>query len=227
MSEFSFRYVLFKFGLQYISLANCTNQVLFQYSYDNGIQWYTKKVLDGTNNVVEKFDDLLINMNIYLRWIEENGNRLVYCSILVNDVFFSHLKKKDYSCLMWNLRSISIRTTNDDNLWYENNLNIKQKNPITYEAQTWEFSLIESSSIIQFDLQMFPVNNKNDTDWYLSLEISSDIIYGWSSWVPLIPRCNQTNVYCEDNVVFTGSLFLAQSYLKQRSVMIPIPDHYV
>ncbi|CAF4678933.1 unnamed protein product [Rotaria sp. Silwood1] len=199
------KYVLFKFGLQYVSLTNCSNQILFQYSYDNGIQWYTKKILDETNNIFERFDDLLINMNIYLRWIEEN----------------------DQSCLMWNLRSISIRTKNDENLWFENNLHIEQKNEINYDAQTWEFPLIQSSSIIQFDLQMFPLKKTNNTNWYLILEISSNIIHGWSHWISLIPSCNQTNLYCEDKIASTGSLFLAQLYQQQRNVTIPIPDSYV
>lgn len=57
-----------------MTLTNCSNQILFQHSYDNGIQWYTKKILDQTNNIFESFDDLSINQNIYLRWIEEEGN---------------------------------------------------------------------------------------------------------------------------------------------------------
>ncbi|CAF2836302.1 unnamed protein product [Rotaria sp. Silwood2] len=198
-------YVLFKFGLQYVSLTNCTNQILFQYSYDNGIQWYTKKILDETNNIFERFDDLSINMNIYLRWIEDN----------------------DYSCLMWNLRSINIRTKNDENLWFENNLHIEQNDETNYEAQTWEFPLIQSSSIIQFDLQMFPLKKTNNTNWYLILEISSNILYGWSNWIPLIPSCNQTSLYCEDKIALTGSLFLAQLYQQRRNVTIPISDNYV
>ncbi|CAF5133607.1 unnamed protein product, partial [Rotaria magnacalcarata] len=163
------KYVIFKFGLQYISLTNCSNQILFQYSYDNGIQWHTKKILDETNNIYERFDDLLINMNIYLRWIEEN----------------------EFSCLMWNLRSISIRTKNDGNLWFENNQDVKEINGSNYELQTWEFPLTQSSSIIQFDLQMFPLKNLNDTNWSLLLEISSNAMYGWSNWISLIPSCNQ------------------------------------
>lgn len=67
--------MIFKFGLQYVSLTNCSNQILFQYSYDNGIQWHTKIVLDETTNVFERFDDIPLNTNIHLRWIEENGNR--------------------------------------------------------------------------------------------------------------------------------------------------------
>ena len=69
-----FRYVAFKIGLQYVSLIPCSNQILFQYSYDNGIQWFTKRVLDETNNIFEKFDDLSIRKNLHLRWIEDNGN---------------------------------------------------------------------------------------------------------------------------------------------------------
>jgi len=61
-----------------MSLTNCSNQILFQYSYDNGIQWYTKKILDETNNIFEKFDDISINRNIYLRWIEENGKKFLF-----------------------------------------------------------------------------------------------------------------------------------------------------
>lgn len=128
---------------------------------------------------------------------------------------------------MWNLRSISIRTKNDENLWFENNLHIEQKSKINYEVQTWEFSLIQSSSILQFDLQMYPLKKTNDTNWELLLEISSDIINGWSNWIPLILPCNQTNLYCEDKISSMGSLFLAQLYQKQRNVTIPIPDNYV
>lgn len=128
---------------------------------------------------------------------------------------------------MWNLRSISIRTENDQNLWFENNLNAKESKDISYEAQTWEFSLVQSSSIIQFDLQMFPLTKTNDTNWYLLLEISSNVIYGWSNWVPLIPSCNQTDLYCEDKISLMGSSFLAQLYQQQRNVIIPIPDNYV
>ncbi|CAF1574185.1 unnamed protein product [Rotaria magnacalcarata] len=199
------KYVIFKFGLQYISLTNCSNQILFQYSYDNGIQWHTKKILDETNNIYERFDDLLINMNIYLRWIEEN----------------------EFSCLMWNLRSISIRTKNDGNLWFENNQDVKEINGSNYELQTWEFPLTQSSSIIQFDLQMFPLKNLNDTNWSLLLEISSNAMYGWSNWISLIPSCNQKILYCEDKIALTGSAFLAQLYQQQRNVTIPIPDNYV
>ncbi|CAF0744576.1 unnamed protein product [Adineta steineri] len=188
-----------------INSTNCSNQVLFQYSYDNGIQWHTKMILDATNNIFEKFDNLTINKNIYLRWIEEN----------------------DQSCLMWNLRSVSIRTIDDKNIWCENNLNIEQKNKIDYEAQTWEFPLIQSSSILQFSLQMFPIKSTNDTNWHLLLEISSDVIHGWSNWIPLIPSCNQTTIYCEDKIGSTGSLFLAHLYKKQRNITIPIPDNYV
>jgi hypothetical protein len=120
---------------------------------------------------------------------------------------------------MWNLRSISIRTKNDTNLWFDNKTNS--------EFQTWEFLLKQSSSIIQFNLQMFPLKKTNNTNWELVLEISSDVINGWSNWMPLIPSCNQTNFYCEDRILSTGSLFLAQLYAKQRNVMIPIPDNYV
>ena len=128
---------------------------------------------------------------------------------------------------MWNLRSISIRTKNDENYWFENNLHIEQKNKINYEVQTWEYPLIQSSSILQFDLQMFPVKKTNDIHWELALEISSDMLNGWSNWIPLIVSCNQTSLYCEDNIASTGSLFLAQLYQKQRNVIILIPDSYV
>jgi len=128
---------------------------------------------------------------------------------------------------MWNLRSITIRTKTNDKIWFENNLNIEQKLPIDYEAQTWEFPSIQSSSILQFDLQMFPIKKTNDTNWQLLLEISSNVIHGWSNWVPLIPSCNQTTVYCEDKIASMGSLFLAQLYNQQRNVTIPIPDNYV
>ncbi|CAF4591307.1 unnamed protein product, partial [Rotaria sp. Silwood2] len=131
------------------------------------------------------------------------------------------------SCLMWNLRSINIRTKNDENLWFENNLHIEQNDETNYEAQTWEFPLIQSSSIIQFDLQMFPLKKTNNTNWYLILEISSNILYGGSDWIPLIPSCNQTSLYCEDKIALTGSLFLAQLYQQRRNVTIPISDNYV
>jgi hypothetical protein len=124
---------------------------------------------------------------------------------------------------MWNLRSISIRTKHDENIWFENNLNIEQKSKILYEVQTWEFSSIQSSSMLQFGLQMFPLKKTNDTNWELSLEISSDVMNGWSNWIPLIPSCNQTSLYCEDKI---DSLFLAELYQKQRNVTIPIPNHY-
>lgn len=176
---------------------NCSNEILFQYSYDNGIQWFTRKVLDETNNIFEKFDDISLNENLYLRWIEDNHN----------------------SCLMWNLRSISIRTKYDDNIWFENRTNI--------EYQTWEFSLIHSSSIIQFNLQMFSTKKMNSTNWELILEISADIMNGWSNWLPLIPSCNQSNLYCDERISTTGSVFLSQLYEKQRNVTIPIPDNYV
>jgi len=120
---------------------------------------------------------------------------------------------------MWNLRSISIRTKNDENLWFDNKTN--------FEFQTWEFSLNHSSSIIQFNLQMFPIKKTNNSNWELLLEISSDVINGWSNWIPLILPCNQTNLYCEDRISSTGSLFIAESYEKQRNVTIPIPDNYV
>jgi hypothetical protein len=98
---------------------------------------------------------------------------------------------------------------------------------MNYEVQTWEFPSIQSSSIIQFDLQMFPIKKTNETNWELSLEISSDVINGWSNWIPLIVSCNQTNLYCEDKIASTGSVFLAQLYQKRRNVIIPIPENYV
>jgi hypothetical protein len=61
---------------------NCSNEILFEYSYDNGIQWYTRKILDKTDNIFEKFDDLTINLNIYLRWIEQNGKNEFVCFCL-------------------------------------------------------------------------------------------------------------------------------------------------
>jgi len=127
---------------------------------------------------------------------------------------------------MWNLRSVSIRTKTNENIWFENNLNIEEKTTIDYEIQTWEYPSIQSSSIIQFDLQMFPLKKTNDTNWELLLEISSDVINGWSTWIPLIPSCNQTVFYCEDKISSTGSIFLAELYQKQRNVTIPIPDNY-
>ncbi len=130
--------------------------------------------------------------------------------------FFAY---KDNSCLMWNLRSISIRTKDDKNLWFDNKTNS--------EFQTWEFPLIYSSSIIQFNLQMFPIKKTNNTNWELFLEISSDVMNGWSNWILLIPACNQTNLYCEDRISTTGSVFLGQLYEKQKNVTIPIPENYV
>lgn len=193
------RYVLFKFGLQYLNLVNCSTQVFFQYSYDNGIQWYTRKVLDETDNIFEEFDDLPLNSHLHLRWIEDSAN----------------------SCLMWNLRSIVIRTEDDDdNLWFDNRTHS--------EHQTWEFPLSHSGSIVQFNLQMLPLKKKtNSIDWELALEISADAMNGWSNWAPLIPSCNQSNLYCDERIATTGSSFLAQLYEKQRNVTIPIPDHYV
>jgi hypothetical protein len=120
---------------------------------------------------------------------------------------------------MWNLRSISIRTKDDKNLWFDNKTNS--------EFQTWEFPLIYSSSIIQFNLQMFPIKKTNNTNWELLLEISSDVMNGWSNWILLIPACNQTNLYCEDRISTTGSVFLGQLYEKQKNVTIPIPENYV
>lgn len=120
---------------------------------------------------------------------------------------------------MWNLRSLSIRTKNDENLWFDNQTNV--------EYQTWEFLLNHSSSIIQFNLQMFPTKKTNHTNWELLFEISSDASNAWSNWIPLIPSCNQTNLYCDDKILSTGSLFLAQLYEKQRNVIIPIPDYYL
>ena len=199
-SQLSFylsRYVIFKFGLQYITLTNCSNNILFEYSYDNGIQWFTKRILDQTDNIFENFDDLKINTNIYLRWIEETN----------------------HSCLMWNLRSISIRTKDDQNFWFDNQTNS--------EYQTWEYFLLHPSSIIQFSLQMFPIKKTNNTNWELALEISSDMNNGWSNWLPLIPSCNQTNLYCEDRISSTGSIFLGQLFEKERKLIVPIPDSYV
>lgn len=120
---------------------------------------------------------------------------------------------------MWNLRSISIRTKSDENLWFNNQTN--------FEYETWDIFLNRSSSIIQFNLQMFPIKKTNNTNWQLLLEISSDINNGWSNWFPLIPSCNQTNFYCDDKISLTGSLFLAQLYEKERNVMIPIPESYM
>ena len=133
---------------------------------------------------------------------------------------------KDQSCIMWNLRSVSVRTASDQRFWFENNLHLEQKNTTMYEAQTWEYSSIVIGSSLQFDLQMFPVKKSNDVDWILSLEISSDINDGWSNWTPLIAPCNQTNLYCEDTIGSTGSSFLASSYLKQKNLTLPIPDIY-
>ncbi|CAF0939143.1 unnamed protein product [Adineta ricciae] len=175
------KYVIFKFGALYTNATNCLNEILFQYSYDNGIQWFTKD-----------------------KWIEES----------------------DQPCLVWNLRSISIRTKEDDELWFENNLHVEQKNKIDYVAQTWEFATIQPSSMIQFDLQMFPRKQFNDTDWQLLLEISSDVSHGWFNWMPLILPCNQTTRYCEDQIASTGSIFLAELHLKRRNVTIPVPENY-
>ena len=98
----------FKFGLQFASVPNCANQILFQYSYDNGLQWYTKAVLDVTKNVFETFEDVKFNMNLHLRWIEETGSLVskwfslliasllcvkinrVSCGIFVRSVFEPH-----------------------------------------------------------------------------------------------------------------------------------------
>ena len=119
---------------------------------------------------------------------------------------------------MWNLRSISIRTKNDENLWFENNLHIEQKSKINYEVQTWEFPLIKSSSILQFDLQMYPLKKTNDTNWELLLEISSDIVNGWANWIPLILSCNQTNLYCEDNFC-QWDLYFLHNYIKNKEML--------
>ena len=178
--------------------VNCSNQILFEYSYDNGIQWHTRKVLDETTNIFEKFDDLPQNIHLHLRWIEQEAN----------------------SCLMWNLRSIIVRTQDDDNLWFDNHTHV--------EHQTWEFPLRQSGSMIQFDLQMLPLKRKNQTvNWNLALEVSADAMNGWSNWIPLIPPCNQSNLYCDERIETMGSSFLAQLYEKARNVTIPIPDHYV
>lgn len=177
---------------------NCSNQVLFQYSYDNGIQWHTRKTLDETDNIFERFDDLPKNIHLHLRWIEEEAN----------------------SCLMWNLRSVTVRTKDDDTLWFDN------RTP--GEHQTWEFPLRYSGSMIQFNLQMLPLKKKNNTiHWDLALEISADAMNGWSNWNSLIPSCNQSNLYCDERIGTTGSLFLVQLYGKARNVTIPIPDHFV
>ena len=127
---------------------------------------------------------------------------------------------------MWNLRAISIRTQNDENIWFKNNLHKEQNEKIHYEVETWEFLLNRPSSMIQFDLQMFPLEKTNDTTWKLILEISSNAVYGWSNWIPLIPSCNQTTLYCDNKILLTGSLFLAQLYYNQRNVTLPIPDNY-
>ena len=216
------RYVTFKFGLQYVGVTNCPNQILFQYSFDNGLQWHTKTVLDVTKNAFETFDDLKINMNLHLRWVEESG-AFVFRKFFLR---ISTLLCADQSCLMWNLRSVSVRTKPDQRFWFENNLHLPQTNATIYEAQTWEFSSIAIGSLLQFDLQMFPTKKSNATDWTLALEISSDVNDGWSNWTPLIPPCNQTDLYCEDRIGSTGSSFLASSYLKQRNLTLPIPDIY-
>jgi hypothetical protein len=140
---------------------------------------------------------------------------------------FSRCASLDQSCLTWNLRSISIRTAGNDSLWFENNLSVESKSKITYEAQTWEFPTMQPSSMIQFELQMFPRKKTNDTNWQLSLEISSDVMRGWSNWIPLIPSCNQSSFYCQDKIASTGSIFLAELYQKPRNVTLPIPDTYV
>jgi len=122
----------------------------------------------------------------------------------------------DSSCLMWNLRSISIRTENDSNIWFDNQSKT--------EHETWEYFLAQPSSMIQFQLEMsvyekFP--------WLLELEISSDEINGWSNWAPLIPPCNQTETYCEDQISTTSSRFWSNLFIKKQNVTIPIPDDYV
>ena len=73
---------------------------------------------------------------------------------------------------MWNLRYISIRTEQDENIWFENHFQAEEKNQTIQEVQTWEFSSIQASSMIQFELQMFPVGKSKTTDWELVLEIS-------------------------------------------------------
>lgn len=217
------RYVIFKFGLQYVNQTNCTNQILFQYSYDNGIQWTTRTVLEASKNSFENFDDVKINQNLHLRWIEENGE--LRCFPFAQRL--QHGTRLDQPCLTWNLRSISIRTADNESVWFENNLNVESKSKIDYEAQTWELPAMEPSSLIQFELQTFPVKKTNDTHWQLTLEISSDPMHGWSSWMPLIAPCNQTSLYCQDRTALTGSVFLAQLYQKARNVTIPIPDSFV
>ena len=127
---------------------------------------------------------------------------------------------------MWNLRSVTIRTREDHSVWMENNLEIESKTKIIHEAQTWEYSSLPTGSLIQFDLQTFPIKKTNQTDWQLRLEISSDMYDGWSLWNPLIPSCNQSQLYCDDRIGSTGSTFIASSYLTNRKMLIPIPDSY-
>ena len=127
---------------------------------------------------------------------------------------------------MWNLRYISIRTEHDENIWFENHFQAEEKNQTIQEVQTWEFSSIQASSMIQFELQMFPVGKNKTTDWELVLEISSDVNKAWSHWLPLIGPCNQSDLYCEDLIGSTGSVFLASLHQAAKNITLPIPDTY-
>lgn len=127
---------------------------------------------------------------------------------------------------MWNLRALTIRTKADQQIWFDSNLDLQSKTKTVYELQTWEYASLRTSSLIQFELQMWPMKHANQTNWQLHLEISTDIQDGWSSWTPLIPACNQSDLYCEDNVAFTGSSFLMSLYEQPRNVTLPIPDIY-
>ena len=127
---------------------------------------------------------------------------------------------------MWNLRALTIRTKADPQIWFDSNLDLQSKTKIVYELQTWEYASLRTSSLIQFELQMFPMKHANQTNWQLHLEISTDIHDGWSSWRPLIPACNQSDLYCDENVAFTGSSFLLSLYEQPRNVTLPIPDIY-
>lgn len=145
---------------------------------------------------------------------------------MLRDSLTSQNSDLDRSCIMWNLRAVTIRTKSDNQIWFDSNLDLQPKTKIIYELQTWEYASLPTSSLIQFELQMFPIKSSNQTNWQLNLEISTDIQDGWSSWTPLIPTCNQSDLYCEDNIALTGSSFLMSFYHQIKNVTLPIPDIY-